>query len=560
MEPRWALHPGHAPERALALARELGAPAVVGQLLLNRGVRDAAAAEGFLAPSLDRLHDPLRLLGMEAAVARIRRARERGERVLVHGDFDADGLTAATVAAAALRALGLEARASVPHRARDGYGLSVAAIEAEAARGTTLVVTVDCGITAVEAVARGRALGVDVVVTDHHRPGPELPGAAAVVNPHQPGCAYPFKGLCGAGVAFKLAQALLGGGAERFLDVVALGTIADAVPLLDENRVLAHAGLDRLARTERPGLIELAEVSGLERGRVTAGQVAFLLAPRLNAAGRLDSAERALRLLMTEDRDEARALARSLDEDNSRRRKLDQEVEREAVARVESEGLWPESAAIVLGAEGWHPGVLGIVASRLVERFQRPAVLIAEQGEWARGSARSLPGFDLAAALAACHDLLEAYGGHARAAGLTLARARLPEFRRRFETLARRALDLEACFPVLAIDADLPLAACDLELLSWLDRLPPHGAENAEPTFRAEDVRVQAVSRLGDGDHLRLELSDASGAVEAVAFGLGERLLEIFRARRCAIAYVPQRNEWMGETRVQIKVKGVRLP
>src|SRR6185369_7571970 len=347
---------------------------------------------------------------------------------------------------------------------------------------------------------------------------------------------------------------------ERFLDVVALGTVADAVPLSDENRLLVHAGLQRLTSTDNLGLQALIEVSGLEGKRISAGQVAFQLAPRLNAAGRMGSALQALRLLRARDAEEARALAQSLDEDNTRRRELDERVEREACERVERELGWPECHAIVLWSEDWHPGVLGIVASRLVERFQRPTLLAAIKGEWARGSGRSVAGLDLTRLLADSADLLVAYGGHAYAAGMTVARERLPALRERVEALARERLDLDACMPRVTLDGDLPFAAADLGLVDWLERLPPHGLENAEPTFRARQARVESSSRVGNGKHLRLWLRDPSGAAEAIGFGLGERSAEFAPGALCRVAYVPQRNEWMGETRIQLKIKGLEQP
>jgi single-stranded-DNA-specific exonuclease len=560
---RWEIHPRTQPDAALRLARELGAPAAIGQVLLNRGVVDLAEARRFLDPSLDHLHDPMRLAGMRPAVERIREAIARRQRILVHGDYDVDGVTATYVMVTLLRGLGAEVGHHIPHRTKEGYGLSSGSVDAAARAGFGLIVTVDCGITAGEQVMHARSLGIDMVITDHHEPGPILPDASAVVNPRQPGCSYPFKSLSGVGVAFKLAQALAedhGGRArvEGFLDVVALGTIADAVPLSDENRVLARAGLERLARTDNLGLRALIEVAGLDGRRIGAGQVAFQLAPRMNAAGRMGSAEQALRLLMSRDPDEARACAVSLDEDNTRRRELDETVEREAAERVEHELGWPECSSIVLWSERWHPGVLGIVASRMVERFQRPALLLSVQGEWARGSGRSVAGLDLTRVLAECDDLLHAYGGHAYAAGLTVAPARLAELRQRIESLVKERLDLESCVPRVTIDADVPFAACDLDLIEWLDRLPPHGLDNPEPTFRTEPARVESLTRVGNGKHLRLWLRDATGVAEAIGFGMGERSPEWTAGGACAVAYVPQRNEWMGETRVQLKVKGLR--
>src|SRR5262245_3412667 len=550
----WELHPRHHPEAAAQLARELGAPVAFGQVLLNRGITDLEQARQFLDPRLDHLHDPMRMKGMAEAVARIREAIDRRERILVHGDYDVDGITATYVLVTLLRDLGGEVAHHIPHRTKEGYGLSVGSVEAAARAGVKLIVTVDCGISALDATRRARQSGLDVVVTDHHEPGARLPEATAVINPHQPGCAYPFPLLSGAGVAFKLAQALTrdqGGLArvERFLEVVALGTIADAVALTGENRVIARLGLERLSRTDNIGLQALIEVAGLQGRAIHAGQVALQLAPRMNAAGRMGSANQALQLLMARDRDEARAFAASLDEDNTRRRALDETVEREAAERVERDLGWPECASIVLWSEHWHPGVLGIVASRMVERFQRPTVLAAIDGAMARGSGRSVAGLDLTRVLTQCDDLLEAYGGHAYAAGLTAARERLPELQQRIETLVRASLDLERCVPRITIDADLPLASCDLELIGWLDRLPPHGLENPEPVFRAAPAKIEALTRVGDGSHLRLEVRDDSGLAQAIAFGGGERYNDFMGGKPCALVYVPQRDEWTGEAR-----------
>jgi len=562
---RWELHRGHSPDQAAALARQLGAPATIGQILWNRGMTDVAAARRFIEPRLEDLHAPWGMLGMDRAVSRVERAIERREPILVHGDYDVDGLTATYLLVSVLREFGADVRAHIPHRLKDGYGLSTPSIEAAAAAGVQLVITVDCGISAHEPIARGAALGVDVVVTDHHEPPSVLPMAAAIVNPHQPGCTYPFKGLCGVGVAFKLASALAERrGAheivERYLDVVALGTVADAVPLSGENRVLVHHGLDRLQKSDHPGLRALIEVAGLTGKRINAGHVGFQLAPRLNAAGRMGSALQALDLLMTRDADQARSLARSLDEDNTRRRELDERVENEAAERVERELRWPDCTSIVLWSEEWHAGVLGIVASRLVERFQRPAILLAVQPPWARGSGRSAGGLDLTQLLTDCAEMLSTYGGHAYAAGLSVAHDRLPALRERIETLTRERLDLEKCVPRLVVDADLAFGSIDTELLEWLDRLPPHGLDNPEPVFRTEAARIESSSTVGSGRHLKLWLRDSSGGGDAIGYGFGERAAEFLKGTSCAVAYLPQRNEYMGETTVQLKVRGLQVP
>ena len=559
----WVLHPRHAPDRARAIASALGAPPAFGHVLVNRGVETLEAAQRFLDPSLDQLHDPFLLMDLDRAVERVQRAIRDGERILVQGDYDVDGITSTFVLLSTLRELGGRAEYRIPHRTRDGYGLSAGAVDEAARLGSTLIVTVDCGITAFEAVERGRALGIDTVVTDHHEPGARLPAAIAVVNPRRTDCAYPFKSLAGVGVTFKLAQALFGVSgrpqqAFGFLDVVALGTIADVVPLVGENRILARLGLERLDGTERPGLRALIEVAGLSGKRITGGHVAFVLAPRMNAAGRMGNAEQSLHLLLARDRGEGLACAESLEEDNLRRREFDERVALEASERVRTELGWPECSSILLWSETWHPGVLGIVASRLVERFHRPTVLVALEGSRGRGSGRSVSGLDLTRVLDGCSDLLEAYGGHAFAAGLTVTRERLPALRERLEQLVRERLVPDDYVSKLEIDADLTLQECDLDLIHWLERAAPHGLDNPEPVFRTQEAIVESVQRVGGGRHLRLWVRDATGVREAIGFGLGEQAGGIAKARRCALAFIPERNDWMGETRIQLRLREVQ--
>jgi single-stranded-DNA-specific exonuclease len=563
--PQWTPHPRRDAVQAADLARALGAPLPVANVLVNRGVGSLEAAQHFLEPTLDDLADPSLLTDLDRAVTRIHAAIERGERILVHGDYDVDGITSTFLLYQALTGLGARAEYRIPHRTKDGYGLSLLAIDEAHRRGCTLIVTVDCGITAFDAVAHATRLGIDTVITDHHEPPTVLPDAVAVVNPLRPGCPYPFKSLAGVGVTFKLVEGLLRGhgGRERAveaLDVVALGTIADVVPLVGENRVLARLGLDRLNQGRRLGLRALIEVAGLSGKRISSGQVAFVLAPRINAAGRMGNAEQGVRLLLSRDDSEARACAESLEEDNEQRRRFDEAALAEAAQRVETELHWPDCSSILLWSDQWHPGVIGIVASRLVERFQRPTVLVVLDGERGRGSGRSLPGLDLNRLLGECGDLLEAYGGHAFAAGLTVQRARLPELRARFESLVRSRLTPDDCVPRLVIDGDLTLGENTLALVDWLERMSPHGLDNPEPLFRTEGVTVESASAVGGGKHLRLRVRDASGSAEAIGFGLGGLVQAVTNARVCDLAYVPTRNEWMGETRIQLKVKGVRVP
>ncbi len=561
--PEWVLHPRAEPQRAILLARELGAPPAIGHVLVNRGLGDADRARQFLSPAADDLHEASRLRDLDRASDRIRKALDAGESILVQGDYDVDGITSTYLLHTTLAELGGRVHWRIPHRTRDGYGLSLGAVEEARSLGCTLIVTVDCGITALEPVARARALGIDTVVTDHHAPGPALPEAVAVVNPLRPGCPYPFKSLAGVGVTYKLVETLLrergrARRAEEFLDLVALGTSADVVPLVGENRILATLGLERLNRTRNLGLRALLERSGLAGRTVTSGQVAFVLAPRINAAGRMGDAGQALRMLMARDEGEARACAESLEDDNERRRAFDERAATDAIARVERELDWPGCASILLWSEDWHPGVLGIVASRLVERFQRPTVLVGLDGGRGRGSGRSVPGIDLQRVLEGCDDLLEAHGGHALAAGLTVARERLPELRERIERLVRESAGPAARVRRLEYDAALTLGECDLGLVGWIERLAPHGLENPEPVFHLAPAEVAAVSVVGGGKHLRLTLRDGTGAAEAIGFGLGGEAAAVRRAGRCAALAVPTRNEWNGTVRLQLKLKGLR--
>jgi single-stranded-DNA-specific exonuclease len=563
--PQWVVHPRADIARARQLARDLGVPLAAAQALVNRGVHDAAEAQRFLDPTLELLHDPFLLKGVAAAVERIERAARDGEPVLIFGDYDVDGITSTYLLYTVLTQLGARAEYRIPHRTRDGYGLSIEAVEQAYARGVKLVVTVDCGITAIEPVSRGRELGIDTVITDHHEPAAFLPAASAIVNPHQPGCTYPFKQLAGVGVTYKLVEALLrDGGAARpsavdFLDVVSIGTIADVVPLVDENRVLARAGLSRIARSPRLGLRALIDVAGLGGREITSGHVAFVLAPRINAAGRMGNAEQGMRLLLARDPDEARACAESLEEDNQRRREADELVLNEASRLVEQELHWPDCASILLWSERWHPGVIGIVASRLVERFQRPTVLVALHGDRGRGSGRSLPGLDLNALLTSCSDLLEAHGGHAFAAGLTIRAERLPALRERLEVLVRERLTPDQFVPRLTIDGEARLGECDLELVAYLERLSPHGLENPEPVFAARGVSVDNVTTVGGGRHLKMRLRDATGVAEGIGFGLAERAPGARAGGVADVAFVPSRNEWRGDTQVQLRLKDLKI-
>lgn len=567
--PEWVLHPRRSDAAAGALARSLSAPLPAAHALVNRGLVDEAAARRYLEPALENLHDPLDMLDLDRAAVRILDAVSRGERILVQGDYDVDGITSTFLLHGVLAELGAKPECRIPDRIRDGYGLTSDAIDEAKRLGCSLVVTVDCGITAVEPVAYARTLGIDCVVTDHHEPAAELPDATAIVNPLRPGCRYPFKALAGVGVTFKLVERLLQGrgGIDRardYLDVVALGTIADVVPLVGENRVLAHLGLDRLNDLRRPGLRALVERAGLSGKRITSGQVAFVLAPRINAAGRMGNAAQGLRLLQAREAGEAAACAEALEDENLRRRKEDGAALKEAEQRVQDE-LPTDCRSILLWSDTWHPGVIGIVASRLAERYRRPAVLVALDGERGRGSGRSLPGLDLTRLLDGCGDLLLAHGGHAFAAGLTVRRENLGALRERFEALVRAQERPDAPGARMEVDGDVRVSECDHELARYLERMAPHGLDNPEPVFRMLAARIRDVAvvgagkRTGSAGHVRLRVGDDLGEVDAIGFGMGDLAPALRAAGRADLAFTPTQNEWNGETRVQLKLKGVKL-
>ncbi len=544
--------------RVEALAGELGVSETTATVLVRRGLDDAVEARAFLEAD-DPRHDPLSLGDMAAAVERIRAAVAAGQRICVHGDYDVDGISATAVCVLVLRELGATVDWRLPSRFDEGYGLALETIEQLAADGVDLVVTVDCGITAVAEVARARELGVDVIVTDHHRPGEALPDCLVVATRPSD---YPCADLCGTGVVHTLARALLGDDHPRLaqmLDLVALATIADVVPLVDENRALAARGLRTLARTNRPGLQALMRSARVDPAAVDATAVGFRLAPRINAAGRLGRPNVALELLLTDDADEAERLAAELEDLNRERQAVEERILREAVALVES---WSpaerQRRGYVLWDETWHEGVNGIVASRLVERYNRPVVLIARSATGWKGSGRSISTFDLHGALGACAGHLERFGGHRAAAGLSIETEQLESFREAFAAHADAVLTDVDLRPVTTIDAIVPARALTLDLAEELDRLAPFGLGNPEPTLLVASVEAVSASTVGEGKHLRFRIRqhERDGG-SAIAFGLGRELDRIQRPGRYDVAFRLKENRWNGTVAPQLVVRRV---
>jgi single-stranded-DNA-specific exonuclease len=553
----WTIRP--CPYReAVALARELAVSEITASVLVRRGYGDPAAAAAFLAAA-DPGHDPFALGDMAAAVARIRAAVAAGERVCVHGDYDADGISATALAVLTLREAGADVTWHLPSRFEEGYGVSRDTVRALAADGTGLLLTVDCGVTAVAEVAEAAALGLDVVVTDHHRPGEALPSCPVVAT--RPST-YPFPDLSGTGVVHKVAQALLGPdhpAVARNLDLVALATIADVVPLVDENRWLATAGLRALASTGRPGLQALMRAARVDPAAVDAGAVAFRLAPRLNAAGRLGRPDVALDLLLTDDRAEAERLAAELETLNRERQAIEDRILRDAVATVAS---WPEAhrrrRGYVVAGDDWHEGVIGIVASRLVERFGRPVVVVGGGTEERKGSGRSIPAFDLHDALVACKGHLERFGGHRAAAGLSIRPEEVDAFSAAFAAHAGAALGDEELRPVTTIDAVVPASSLTLDLAQELRRLAPFGLGNPDVTLLVAGCEAVDAAAVGDGKHLRFRVrQDGTDGGSAIAFGLGGQLDRLRARGSVDLAVRLQENHWNGTVAPQLVVRRI---
>jgi single-stranded-DNA-specific exonuclease len=554
----WKLR-GPAPrEQVDALARELGLASATASVLVRRGYGDPSRARAFLEAELPE-HDPSLLGDMCAATEAIRTAIAAGKRICVHGDYDADGICATALAVLVLRELGADVTWHLPSRFEEGYGVSCETLTRLAGEGAELVLTVDCGVAAVEEVAHARELGLDVVVTDHHRAGPKLP-SCPVVGPYRGD--YPFRELCGTGVVWKLGQALLGAGSEalrRHLDLVALATVADVVPLVDENRGLAVAGLRQLARTQKPGLRELMRSAHVDPATVDAGAIGFRLAPRLNAAGRLSRAETALELLLTEERETAVELAAQLEQLNRDRQAVEERIVREAVETIEE---WPAARrrrrAYVVAGEGWHEGVIGIVASRLVERYRRPVVLIAgTEGDW-KGSGRSIPAFDLHNGLQECAGELVRWGGHAAAAGLSIRPERVEAFAEAFGAVADSRLGDDDLHPVAKVDALVHGPDLTLDLCAELARLAPFGLGNPNVTLLLAGCELAELNAVGDGKHLRFRVrEDGRDSGSAIAFRFGSALDRLRREGHFDVAFKLEANQWNGTVAPQLNVREV---
>jgi len=578
---RWVIRKAD-PASVGTLSESLGVSPLLARLLALRGAADPASARRFLSPALDHLHDPFHMLSMDAAVRRIVQAIERREKILIYGDYDVDGTMAVVILDAALKLVGAQAHHHIPHRMREGYGMRAEVIEQARADGFSVLISVDTGIRAFAVVERARELGLDCIITDHHLPAGEaeqgsdaIPRALAVLNPKQPGCAYPDKNLCGAGVAFKLAQALLASHpatAPRlprllpsFLKLVCIGTIADSVPLVGENRVIASLGLDALRLPVNPGLKALVEAAGLTPGPtepITSWDVGFRLAPRLNAAGRMESAQDVIDLFTRAGPAEAQQLALKLNRLNTERQAAEQAILAEIEERIERQPEAFSGPCLVVEGEGWHRGVIGIVASRLVDRFHRPTLVISVESGTGYGSGRSIEQFHLLDALTACADVFDRFGGHRQAVGFGLPADRIADLRGRMNQYAGRCLAPADFIPDLELDGEISLSDLSPETVLELDRLAPHGYGNPRPVFGCRDVRLQGRPRLLKEKHIKMQVEQGGRVFTALGWRKGppwmERLDDLERlsgpAAAFNVAFCLTQNAFRGESRTELEL------
>ena len=560
----------HDDAQAVALERELRVAPVTARLLAIRGLGDLDTARRFLSPSLDDLHDPFRLAGMRDAVERILAAIARRERIAVHGDYDVDGVTSTVILRRALELAGADVVHFIPERLRDGYGLQPASLERLHAEGAKLVISVDCGIRGMEAARRARELGLDLIITDHHEPDVELPCALSVINPKRHDCQYPDKNLAGVGVALKLVQAICGR-VDRanllpaFVKIAAIGTLADVVPLVGENRVIAKLGLGLLSRgPHRVGLRALLDVCGLTGKDIDSYHIGFVLAPRVNAAGRMSSPDIAARLLLAADdamADEARELATLLDTENLRRQQEEAEIVAQAKKVVETDLEVGSRTVIVVAGQGWHRGVIGIVASKLVDAFHRPAIVLSIDGDIAHGSCRSIPSFDLLGGLQSCERLLTKFGGHKQAAGLTIESARIREFRGRINDHADERLGPDDLRPRLWLDGALPFRGITAQVAEELASLAPFGAGNPSPLFTASRVEIVDGPRRIKERHLKMAFKQDGKVLRGMAWRAADRE-QFVTGHRAAIdlAFSLEQDTWNGERYLQLSVADFKAP
>lgn len=560
MQKIWKFHPIDLNKQKL-FSSELGISPVLAQILINRGIDNQQDAHNYLTNSLSNCYDSFLLKDMCKAQARINRAIRQKEKIVIYGDYDVDGLTSCALLFNVLSVLGADVFCYIPHRIEEGYGLNKNACVFIKKENVSLVITVDCGIGSFEEIKYLASQGIDTIITDHHRPQDDnLPGAIAVINPLQKRCKYPFKDLAGVGLAYKLAQVVTGKQLDvsEHLDLVALGTISDVASLTGENRILVKYGLKKLSHTKKVGLKALMEVAGIKKRNLSAYHVGFILGPRINAIGRMGSAKQALDLLLSKNYSQAIDLAKILDKENRQRQKEESKTLKEALAQIESEINFKHHRSLILHNDKWHPGVIGIVASRIAERFYRPTILISTKDKIGKGSGRSIRNFHLFDTLLKCDHLLEEFGGHEKAAGLSILRENLEDFKRFFNEMVHKTLSSEELIPVIDVDMEIALSALSEKLISEIEKCAPFGVGNARPVFASRDLKLKGNPRYLRSNGIKLWMTD--GKITCEALGNGFNNFNISHVDdNFSILYSPSINNWQGINTIQLKLKDLQV-
>ena len=554
-------------DHVASLKKEFNTSEIIAKVLANRGIESLKSSHNFFNPSNDQLHNPFMMKNMDIAVDRISKNIQNQKPILIFGDYDVDGTTGASLLYLCLKDLNAIVEYYIPHREKEGYGLSAGGIDYAQSVGADLLITCDCGINAFQPVDYANEHGIDIIITDHHIPDKKLPNAYAVLNPKQKGCEYPFKGLCGCGVAFKLISAVSeksGIGQNvglNYLDLVALATSADMVPILDENRVLVHGGLDQLEESKSPGIHQLLVQTGLVGESLNVGKLVFGLAPKINAAGRMGDANRTVELLTTSDKTRAEELASILVQENKRRQLIQEDIVNDAIRLVHSQVDLENNKVVIIGSKGWHPGVVGIVASRIKDEFSRPAIVIAfDKKGIGKGSARSIPHLDLYEALSYAAKFLEGYGGHPMAAGLTVHEDKFENFKSLFLRNVNKILTNDDLIPAISIDGEMALTDINSRFMRFLEKLGPFGPGNMRPKFVSRNLSISGQPRLmGNGEHIRFIVSQNGRNYPAVGFKLSSHYEDLIRGVPVDIAYVVEVNQWQGQSNIQLNVRDIQL-
>ena len=549
--------------RVIEISKEFKISPLTSIILYNRGIQNSENISEFLNCELKNLHDPYLLKDMDKAIKRIKQAKESGERITIYGDYDVDGITSIAILYKHLVEMGFEVDYYVPDRIQEGYGVNREALDSIAKRGTKVVITVDTGITAVEETEYAKEIGMDIIITDHHECKEVIPAAYAAIDPKRKDCKYPFKNLAGVGVAFKLIQALDEKSSveelmEKYADLICLGTVADISPLIDENRILVTEGLKRFSNTKNIGLKALLDVSITNNKPITTSTIGYIIAPRINASGRLGCASRSVEMFLTDDRQKAYELAEGLCEENTIRQQTEQKMFAEALEYIENNPTIADDQILIIGHENWHHGIVGIVSSKITEKFYKPSILFAIDGEEAKGSGRSISGFNLFEALENCGDLLEKFGGHELAAGLSVKTENIEAFREAINKNAALKIDEKALIPTISVDAVIKPTYITLETVDEINRLQPFGVENPLPVFAVKNIKIHKISTMSENKHLRMTLLKEGKFLDAVGFGMGEYFNFLKEGDFINVAFGLDINDYKGYKNVQLILKDIK--